>query len=113
MLKGLVGAWGADPPGVMLRVADEASHERFVRVLNAFAADGTDTVGFIDWEKPCRSRSVDRVDLLGREADDDHVFVCLHGSAEHGGAAAFKAPDVRAEKEVVLEITHFGVASCL
>jgi hypothetical protein len=48
MLTVLVVEWGADPAGVMLRVANDANQERFVQVLDAFAANWTDTVGFID-----------------------------------------------------------------
>ena len=48
MLKLSVAAWGRNQPGVMLKVADEASHERFIEVLDAFAANGIETVGFIE-----------------------------------------------------------------
>lgn len=48
MLNISVAAWGRDQPGVMLKVADEASQERFIQVLDAFVDNGVETVGFID-----------------------------------------------------------------
>lgn len=48
MLNISVAAWGTNQPGVMLKVADEASQERFVQVLDAFAANGIEMVGLID-----------------------------------------------------------------
>ena len=46
--QSLLAAWGRDQPGVILKVADEVGQQRFVEVLDAFAACGIDTVGFVE-----------------------------------------------------------------
>jgi biopolymer transport protein ExbD len=48
MLEVSVAAWGKGQPGVMLKVADDVAQQRFVDVLDAFAACGIETVGFTD-----------------------------------------------------------------
>ena len=48
MLNVAVAAWGNTQAGVMLKIDDGADQQRFIEVLDAFAACGIESVGFLD-----------------------------------------------------------------